>query len=157
MSYENVSSAELRKNMQDHKVIGYVAALPRHQFFADNGALLVTGDELTLKACIITRFKRPSAPERYQYRKTRYKDLEQLLARGFTLVLDRTAFGRFVEVAAESGKKFKLPNFDDNGKFTFDGVEVVRIRPNPAKLKKDEPPQQKTLLRPPKPAPPDAK
>ena len=125
--------------MQDHKVIGYVAAMPRHQFFAESGSLLVTGNEDTLKACIVSRFKRSSILNRYEYRKVRYRDLEQLLARGISLVLDRTAFNRFGEIAVDAGRKFQMPAFDQNQKYAISGIEVVRIRPNPAKLKTPPP------------------
>jgi|GEM_PF-3355122 len=143
--------------MQEHKVIGYVAALPRHKFFAENGSLLVTGEENTLKACIVSRFRRAAAPTRYQYRKTRYKDLDLLLARGFSLILDRPAFERFCAIAVEAGHKFEMPSFDQNTKYAVDGIEVVKIRPNPAKLKPLPPPPPKKLLRPPQVPPPKTK
>jgi len=136
--------------MQDHKVIGYVAVMPKHQYFAEGGSLLVTGDENTIKACIVSRFKRSSVLSRYEFRKVRYRDLEQLLERGITLVLDRAAFERFGEVAIEAGRKFQMPTFDQQPKYAVHNVEVVRIRPNPAKIKPNQTePRKPTFIRPP--------
>lgn len=133
--------------MLDHKVIGYVAALPRHQFFAQNGALLVTGVETTLHACIASRFSSNKAPDRYEYRKVRYRDLDALLERGMSLVLDRTAYERFAEAAVAAGRHFKAPSFDSGTKVAMDGIEVVKVSPNPRKkVKKAATPPEKTIL-----------
>lgn len=131
--------------MLDHKVIGYIAALPRHQFFAHGSALLVTGEEATLKACIASRFSRSSAPERYEYRKVRYKNLDELLARGVSVVLDRVSYDRFAEAAQAAGRKFQAPHFDAGAKIAVDGIEVVKVSPNPRKRQNTVRPPSKRL------------
>lgn len=116
--------------MLEHKVIGYAANCGKNKFFSHGGALLVTGDLDVLKACIISRFLKNSAVDRYEFRKIRYRDIEKYLDGGTSFSLDELAYNRFAESAIEGGRKIAYP-FPEELKSAAKGLPVITLRPKP--------------------------
>jgi len=125
--------------LSEHRIIGFAANCGKNRFFAHGGALLVTGNVDTLKACIISHFRQNDAVLRYEFRKIRYHEAEKALDSGTSFSFDEVAYNRFAETALEAGRKIEYP-FPERLKKDAVGLPVMTMRPKP---KKTPPPEKK--------------